>query len=238
MATFGPEPEPELHKWLREHGESTGRSDLHLVVTEGGKEIKIPVSRGILAVTSALVRDLPDAEDVPIIGDHTASTVVAFCKLCYPFNAVPSFGLHDIERLTRFAHWMGAPDVYDLLCGQLTTFLDSYEKTFYNLYTSPPHPVIYRAIFAMKDAGKEIQLTQYLIMYFPDWYMSLTEAAQVPYYKYSLPLFIDFMTEYEKLKNAYQSCHSPTAFKEASAKHLALSRYLLSFYTRAYGPGA
>ena len=60
----------------------------------------------------------------------------------------------------------------------------------------------------------------------------------MPYYKYSLPLFIDFMTEYEKLKNAYRSCDSPTAFKEASAKHLALSRYLLSFYTPANGQGS
>ena len=49
----------------------------------------------------------------------------------------------------------------------------------------------------------------------------------------TVPLFIDFMTEYEKLKNAYRSCDSPTAFKEASAKHLALSRYLLSFYVHA-----
>ena len=54
----------------------------------------------------------------------------------------------------------------------------------------------------------------------------------------TVPLFIDFMTEYEKLKDAYQSCHSPTAFKEASAKHLALSRYLLSFYTPANGQGS
>ena len=45
MAVSGPEPEPDVHKWQREHGESTGRSDLNLVVTEGGEEIKIPVKK-------------------------------------------------------------------------------------------------------------------------------------------------------------------------------------------------
>ena len=233
---MGPEPEPDVRKWQREHGESTRRSDLFLVVTEGGEEIKIPVSRGVLAFSSGLVPDLPDDEDVPIIGDHSASTVVAFCKLCYPFNPVRSLLLRDIANITRFAHWMDAPDVIDLLFGQLTVELEENEQDFdiafesyddveyyhYSDYAWNLAPDIYRAIFAMKDAGKEIKLHQYLIMHFPDWYIPLSDAARAPYVKHSSSVFADFMTEYGKMKDK-----DKIAF---SSKHLALSRYLLSFY--------
>ena len=223
---MGPEPEPDVRKWQREHGESTGRSDLFLVVTEGGEEIKIPVSRGILAFSSGLVRDLPDGEDVPIIGDHTASTVVKFCKLCYPFirdrlsdlsvQPGPSSqympGLRDIAAITRLAHWMDAPDV--------ESYDDSLSAQLCNLWKLAPD--FYRAIFAMKDAGKEIKLHQYFIMHFPDWYIPLSDAARAPYVKHSSSVFADFMTEYGKMKD-----DGKVAF---SSKHLALSRYLLSFY--------
>ena len=225
---YGPEPEPDVRKWQREHGESTGRSDLFLVITEGGEEIKIPVSRGVLAFSSGLVRDLPNDEDVPIIGDHTASTVVAFCKFCYPFNPVrrPNTReqymvappLRDIAAITRLAHWMDAPDVVDLLFGQLTVELE--ERCY--CYSSKPDPDFYRAIFAMKDAGKEIKLDQHFIMHFPDWYIPLSDAARAPYVKHSSSVFADFMTEYGKMKDK-----DKIAF---SSKHLALSRYLLSFY--------
>jgi len=229
---MGPEPEPDVRKWQREHGESTGRSDLFLVVTEGGEEIKIPVSRGVLAFSSGLVRDLPNGEDVPIIGDHTASTVVAFCKLCYPRTVRrPNILLRDIAAITRLAHWMDAPDVVDLLFGQLTVELEENEQEFriafessyddfYYAWTLAPD--FYRAIFAMKDAGKEIKLHQYFIMHFPDWYIPLSDAARAPYVKHSSSVFADFMTEYGKMKD-----DDKIAF---SSKHLALSRYLLSFY--------
>ena len=241
---MGPEPEPDVRKWQREHGESTGRSDLFLVVTEGGEEIKIPVSRGVLAFSSGLIRDLPNGEDVPIIGDHTASTVVAFCKLCYPFNPVRIWPF-DIAAVTRLAHWMDAPDVVDLLFGQLTVELKEKEKVFrmaFELYGDPESchdnssyawrlaPHFYRAIFAMKDAGKEVKLHQYFIMHFPDWYIPLSDAARAPYVKHSSSVFADFMTEYGKMKD-----DDKIAF---SSKHLALSRYLLSFYTPAHEQGS
>ena len=60
----------------------------------------------------------------------------------------------------------------------------------------------------------------------------------MPYYKYSLSLFVDFMTEYEIIRKAYVNSQSPLSFKAVSAKHLALSRYLLSFYTPAHGQGS
>ena len=66
----------------------------------------------------------------------------------------------------------------------------------------------------------------------------MSDAAQVPYYKYSLSLFVDFMTEYEIMRVGYQSSKNPDGFKAASAKHLALSRYLLSFYTPANEQGS
>ena len=87
----------------------------------------------------------------------------------------------------------------------------------------------------MKDAGREIELNKHLIIHFPEWYISLSDAAQVPYYKYSLSLFVDFMTEYESIQN--RKCEEETR-KAASAKHLALSRYLLSFYTEGHEQGS
>ena len=74
----------------------------------------------------------------------------------------------------------------------------------------------------MKDAGKEIKLHQEFIMHFPDWYIPLSDAARAPYVKHSSSVFADFMTEYGKMKDK-----DKIAF---SSKHLALSRYLLSFY--------
>ena len=141
--------------------------------------------------------------------------------------------LRDIAAITRLADWMDAPDVVDLLFGQLTVELEENEQYFriamfescsiiHCYYASKLAPDFYRAIFAMKDAGKEIKLHQYLIMHFPNWYIPLSDAARAPYVKHSSSVFADFMTEYGKMKD-----DDKIAF---SSKHLALSRYLLSFY--------
>ena len=52
--------------------------------------------------------------------------------------------------------------------------------------------------------------------------VTLSDAARAPYVKHSSSVFADFMTEYGKMKD-----DDKIAF---SSKHLALSRYLLSFY--------
>ena len=134
--------------------------------------------------------------------------------------------LRDIAAITRLAHWMDAPDVVDLLFDQLKVELVEYYDDFHcydeYYYAWEQAPDFYRAIFAMKDAGKEIKLHQYFIMHFPDWYIPLSDAARAPYVKHSSSVFADFMTEYGKMKD-----DDKIAF---SSKHLALSRYLLSFY--------
>ena len=76
--------DPEVEKWLDAHAIATGKSDINLVVTEGDAEIFVPVSKAILAVNSGLLRGLPDSDDVPIIGDHDARTVVQYASLCKP----------------------------------------------------------------------------------------------------------------------------------------------------------
>ena len=119
--------DPKVQKWLDENAISTGKADINLVVTEGQKETKIPVMKSILAVHSGLIRGLPDTDDVPIIGDHDARTVVQYVTLCYPrLDApVPTFSLTEITKLTRLAHWLDAPKVLDLLFGQLKKVLDN-----------------------------------------------------------------------------------------------------------------
>ena len=131
--------DPEVEKWLEAHAIETGKSDMNLVVTEGDAEIFVPVSKAILAVNSGLVRGLPDSDDVPIIGDHDARTVVQYVSLCYPRLAapVPTFSLTEITKLTRLAHWLDSPEVIDLLFGQLKAKLDGTPREY---KTGPPTP--------------------------------------------------------------------------------------------------
>ena len=131
--------DPEVEKWLDKHAIATGKSDINLVVTEGDAEIFVPVSKAILAVNSGLVRGLPDSDDVPIIGDHDARTVVQYVSLCYPRLAapVPTFSLTEITKLTRLAHWLDSPEVIDLLFGQLKAKLDDTPREY---KTGPPTP--------------------------------------------------------------------------------------------------
>ena len=77
--------DPAVQAWITKHSSDIYETDLWFVVKEGGKEIRVPACRAVLKLTCALVRDLPEAGDVPVLGAHTAATVVKVVQACYPF---------------------------------------------------------------------------------------------------------------------------------------------------------
>jgi len=229
--------DPEVLAWIRDNAVATGKSDVHLVVGCKKKEVRIPVSKAVLAIHSGLVRELPDTDDVPVIGQHEPRTVVQYAALCYPrLDApVPAFTLVDIGKLARLAHWLDSPQVVDLLYGQLKKRLDalaasySGDKSFMSTKDSLD-PEIYFAIFALRDAGKDIPLTDNLIMHYPDWYTALSEEDRAPHAKYSVEMFEAFMAKFEDVSSKY-TYMSHTHFqilRDASAKLLTVTRHLLA----------
>ena len=76
-----------VQAWITKHSDPMYVTDLWFVVKEGENEIRIPACSAILRVTCGLVRDLPGAGDVPVLGDHTAATVVKVVQACYPLGS-------------------------------------------------------------------------------------------------------------------------------------------------------
>ena len=230
--------DPEVLAWIRDNAVATGKSDVHLVVGCKKKEVRIPVSKAVLAIHSGLVRELPDTDDVPVIGQHEPRTVVQYAALCYPrLDApVPAFTLVDIGKLARLAHWLDSPQVVDLLYGQLKKRLDalaasySGDKSFMSTKDSLD-PEIYFAIFALRDAGKDIPLTDNLIMHYPDWYTALSEEDRAPHAKYSVEMFEAFMAKFEDVSSQQHTYRNDAHFRklrDASAKLLTVTRHLLA----------
>ena len=121
------------------------------------------------------------------------------------------------------------------------------DRYVYVTTSEAPDQDLYPAIFAMKDAGKMIELGDKLIMHFPDWFLALSEAARAPYNKYSFQIFVDLMSKIETIeKNFDPQCRDTSSafdgrkLKDATTKFLALARHLLSFYpgTPAKGDAA
>ena len=229
-----------MQEWIREHG-SEDKSDMHLVVQESGVETRIPVSRDVLRITSGLMQGLPEAGDMPVLGEHAASTVVKFTRLCYPsFKAPPKFSLEDISALVRLAHWFDAPPVIELLHGQFKT------KFFDALPTIPvdrnapgrkvqlitaPEPDLYAALFSMKNAGKHIELSPYLALHFPAWFIKLEKKERARFKKYARPTFLDFMAVCEALKDVVLTHPAPdNVLAKSSELLLQLSRFLVESY--------
>ena len=150
---------------------------------------------------------------MPVLGEHAASTVVKFTRLCYPsFKAPPKFSLEDISALVRLAHWFDAPPVIELLHDQFKAAFkalptrcagfipgDQYKL---NIITAP-EPGLYAALFSMKDAGKHIELSPYLALHFPAWFINLDNKERARFNKYARPTFLNFMVQCEALKNEY-----------------------------------
>lgn len=198
----------DVEEWAAEHADD-GISDLWLVVGDA----RVPVSRSVLALTCGLVRDLPKGggDEMPLLGDFDAETVVLLAKLCYPRLADhPRLSLSDIARLAPLAHYVDAPAVVELLYGQL---LEHPEYAYSgrdrvpdekrgglvskaNLTAVAPSPDLYAAIFALDSAGKNIPLSDPLLLHFPTVFCDMTEPPPV-FRRRAKGIFAEYTTRFE-----------------------------------------
>jgi hypothetical protein len=110
---------PAVQAWITKLNDPMYVTDLWLVVTERGKEMRIPACRSVLHLTCSSIQDLPEdgGSDMPVLGDHSAQTVVQVLQACYPFESFkfPNSTLGEVAKLTKFAHCCGAQKIVEWL---------------------------------------------------------------------------------------------------------------------------
>ena len=183
--------------WISKHGDPAFETDLFFVVTEGGEETRIPACAAVLKINCAMIRDLPEAGDVPVIGDHSARTVVQFLALCYPFlgpgtKRPADFTFDEISGIARFAHWCGAPNVIDQLGQELEARAAGLERAARQGYRAPMslNRELFMTAFILGDLGRPVQFLDYVLEW-PEFFFSLSHRA--PFLKYAGPVFEQFI---------------------------------------------
>ena len=211
--------DPAVQAWITKHSSDIYETDLWFVVKEGGKEIRVPTCRAVLKLTCALVRDLPEAGDVPVLGAHTAATVVKVVQACYPFGSedfLEGENLQGLVAITNFAHWCGAQKITDRLLAKMHLFVRVLPRTVNG--RSPPAKATYEAVFSMldvtgkwgakslfdavwsqEDYWRVSKQEDYLVGMWPSFFLDLPEAERAPFERHSKRMFRYFL-EFNKQK--------------------------------------
>ena len=208
-----------VQAWLTKHSDPMYVTDLWFVVKEGANEIRIPACSAILRVTCGLVRDLPEAGDVPVLGDHTAATVVKVVQACYPFESEDFLdykyneNLRGLVALTSFAHWCGAHKITDRLLAKMIRMVPNYRHD-----RDPPAKATYEAVFSMldvtgkwgakslfdavwsqEDYWRVSKQEDYLVGMWPSFFLDLPEPQRAPFERHARRMFRYFL-EFNKQK--------------------------------------
>ena len=211
--------DPAVQAWITKHSSDIYETDLWFVVKEGGKEIRVPACRAVLKLTCALVRDLPEAGDVPVLGAHTADTVVKVVQACYPFGSedfLEGENLQGLVAITNFAHWCGAQKITDRLLAKMHLFVRVLPRTVNG--RGPPAKATYEAVFSMldvtgkwgakslfdavwsqEDYWRVSKQEDYLVGMWPSFFLDLPEAERAPFERHSKRMFRYFL-EFNKQK--------------------------------------
>ncbi|CAH0371437.1 unnamed protein product [Pelagomonas calceolata] len=146
-----------------------------------------------------MIQDLPEAGDVPVLGDHSARTVVQFLALCYPFlgprtKTPADFAFDDISGIARFAHWCGAQNIIDQLGHELGARAVGLELAARQGYKAPKSvkKELFMTAFILGDLGRPVLFLDYALEW-PEFFFSLNTAERAPFIKYAGPVFEQFI---------------------------------------------